>query len=600
MGLCKNRLWNLVNVSDRKQSDLPDIMAALTPHKNNLGHPEHKFCTLSKCQWAQMNSTSVKQLHKCGKCESEKHGMNDSRSAKNTEDSKLEPDGLSERAAGAGSRKKESRAGIDKETSCCQKQFPVELLETALELGKGTAWLCTGKSPKLGGPKDRYIAISHVWSDDTGVGVKDPGTVNACLFKFFAGIAHELGCKAVWWDALSIPYEPKARNKALNMMHANYANAEYTVVHDNYLLNFPLSDDGGPCLALVLSSWFTRGWTALELAMSKRVKVLFGNPVKGGPPVIKDLKSEVLAKSPSLASRAHWLATTLVQRLRKPVDNIGDLLAILSPRSTSWARDRTIIAALLAGVPDCDFTAGESIITSKVLEYVGKIPYTCLLHGKPTMRDREEYSWCAATLDDMPVDISTDIGGGTVSKTRALLEIDESGAVEGKWWCRAFRDEDDANKTQVYGNDLAAAVKVHVALCHWKRRLLLRYSDDKCDSALLVLPTSIIRAGPILKCRYIGAVVENPENPEEGEFWLTPDILCDPYPGDWCLWDVRLGGTDDGKHEMLAEKVPELMVEFGEGQNFVGDDNESVKGDDGDLEPEPSTQDDHESQQPPE
>ncbi|EHK40494.1 hypothetical protein TRIATDRAFT_185877, partial [Trichoderma atroviride IMI 206040] len=69
-------------------------------------------------------------------------------------------------------------------------------------------------------------------------------------------------------------HEPRARSKALNQMHANYANARYTVVHDSYLINFPWSDDGSPCLAIVLSTWFTRGWTALELAMSKRVKVL--------------------------------------------------------------------------------------------------------------------------------------------------------------------------------------------------------------------------------------------------------------------------------------------------------------------------------------
>jgi len=43
---------------------------------------------------------------------------------------------------------------------------------------------------------------------------------------------------------------------------------------------------------------------------------------------------------------------------------------------------RTIIAALLAGVPDCEFNAGESIITQSILDYLGKIPYVCLLYGK--------------------------------------------------------------------------------------------------------------------------------------------------------------------------------------------------------------------------
>ncbi|CAP60191.1 uncharacterized protein PODANS_1_5027 [Podospora anserina S mat+] len=66
----------------------------------------------------------------------------------------------------------------------------------------------------------------------------------------------------------------KARRLALNNMHENYANAEYTIIHDTDLVNFPWSDDGSPCITMILSTWFTRGWTALELFMSKRVLVL--------------------------------------------------------------------------------------------------------------------------------------------------------------------------------------------------------------------------------------------------------------------------------------------------------------------------------------
>ncbi|KAL8339741.1 hypothetical protein RB601_006043 [Gaeumannomyces tritici] len=540
MRICKNRLWNLVNVSDRKQGELPDIVAALDTYKESLRHDGHQFCTPNKCQWAQMNSTSVTQLHKCG------GGM------------------------------------------CRQAAFPVELLETALELGKCTAWLC--KSAKLSGPGDPYIAISHVWSDGTGAGVKDPGTVNACLLDFFADIAQELGCKAVWWDALSIPYEPGARSKALNKMHANYANAEYTIVHDNYLLNFTWRDDGSPCLALVLSAWFTRGWTALELSISKRVKVLFKSPdtSNGGNarPVIKDLDDDVLARGPGVASRAHWLATTLIHRLRKPIGNVGDLLAILSPRSTSWVRDRTAIAALLVGVPDCDFTLGESLITTKVLEYLGKIPHACLLHGKSTMRNRGEYSWCAATLDDMPVDSSSDLAGGPASESLSLLEIDEAGAAEGRWRCRALQCK-EVDKTKAYGNDLAAVVKVDIALQHWKRCLLLRHPFDRLDSkgslALLVIPMSIAKPGPILECRYIGAVVE---------YWgqFRGDPLSDPW-ADGFLSTVRLGGTDDGRAGMLSEEVQDLMGGWRSGADASAapqpdNTDESVHGDNDNGEPE--------------
>ncbi|CCC05557.1 hypothetical protein SMACR_09543 [Sordaria macrospora] len=453
--LCKNRLWNFVGVSDRKQSDLPAIVSAIK--SSGLDHREHESCTPSRCQSAHMDSTKITQLHKCG----------------------------------------------NNALKCTQKKFPVDLLETALEMGNSTAWLC--KTPKLSGSQDPYIAISHVWSDGTGVGLKDAGTVNTCLFDFFAKIAGQLECTAVWWDALSIPNEPKARSKALNMMHSNYANARHTVVHDNALINFPWDTDGSPCVALVLSTWFTRGWTALELSMSKSVKILFKNP-NGGEPIYKDLDTEVLAQSPGNTTRAHWLATTLVNKLRQPVRDVGDLLAILSARSTSWVRDRTVIAALLAGVPDCDFTKGESEITIKVLQYLGKIPYFCLLHGKPTMRNKGAFSWCAATLDDMPVDTSVDIGG---DKSGDLLAIDESGAVDGHWYCHTL-DSSSVKRLKPYGNDLAAVIKINVALSHWERCLLLHPSADRLDPlSLLVTPLAVNQEDGVVECRYIGTVVED-------------------------------------------------------------------------------------------
>lgn len=459
LGLCKNRLWNLVSVSDRKQSDLPDIISVLKAGNITFDQKGHGSCNPSKCQSAHLNSASVTQLHKC---------------------------------------KDEDRM------ICPQRKFPVELLERALELGNRTSWLCEGA--KLSGSHDPYIAISHVWSDGTGVGLKEAGTVNSCLFKFFADIADQLDCNAVWWDALSIPSESKARSKALNMMHRNYANAEHTVVHDTSLLNFPWKDDGSPCLALVLSTWFTRGWTALELSMSKSVKVLFKNPNENQPPfLLKDLDKDILAQGPGPTSRAHWLATTLVKKLRQPVADVGDLLAILSSRSTSWVRDRTVIAALLAGVPDCDFNLGESQITTKVLHYLGKIPYFCLLHGKPTMRNKGPYSWCAATLDDMPVDTSADLGG---NRSGDLLEIDESGAVDGYWYCHAL-DSSSAKALKAYGHDLAATVKVDVALAHWEHCLVLHPSAERHHAlSLLVIPLEANKKDGVLHCRYVGTVEE--------------------------------------------------------------------------------------------
>ncbi|KAK5994108.1 hypothetical protein PT974_07548 [Cladobotryum mycophilum] len=283
--ICKNRLWNLVNISDRKQSDLSDIVYALKRHKAVIGHEEHEFCTPSKCQLSHMDNTHAKQLHKC-----------------NQEESTAAP-GME--AKGSSKDVKNHMENTFKGGSCIQMEFPIELLETALKLGESTAWLCPTTQidsyvPRLSALNNSYMAISHVWSDGTGVGVKAAGTVNSCLFD------------ALWWDAISIPKERKAHSKALNKMQSVYANTNYTVVHDSYLLNFPWKNDSGLCLALVLSAWFTRGWTALELAVSKNVKVLFKDP-NSTIPLIKDLDADILAKSPVVSSRAHWLATTMIQ-----------------------------------------------------------------------------------------------------------------------------------------------------------------------------------------------------------------------------------------------------------------------------------------------
>lgn len=73
MALCKNRIWHLVNVSDRKEADLPDFISALEQvgkrsgrgSDNPFRHLGHEECTASKCRLSHINSTNVKQLHKC-------------------------------------------------------------------------------------------------------------------------------------------------------------------------------------------------------------------------------------------------------------------------------------------------------------------------------------------------------------------------------------------------------------------------------------------------------------------------------------------------------------------------------------------------------
>lgn len=239
--VCQNRIWKLVDASDRKQDDLADIVKALQSPggRSRLQQDGHELCTANKCQQAHKDAGDMQQLHKCSVNENEWHKCRD------------------------------------------HVKFPLEHLLTALEQEEDTAWHWPYQpsadwTPRLVRRGEKYMAISHVWGNGTGAGKKEPGLVNACLYNYFAGIAKEVGCTAIWWDVVSIPPTDNSgsRNKALNKMHHNYDKAACIVIHDKSLLELKWTDDGMPCLALVLSSWFTRAWTALELTSCQNRKMV--------------------------------------------------------------------------------------------------------------------------------------------------------------------------------------------------------------------------------------------------------------------------------------------------------------------------------------
>ncbi|RYO99772.1 hypothetical protein DL766_001475 [Monosporascus sp. MC13-8B] len=511
LSLCKYRFWNFVNLAERKQSDLPDLVNALTPRRQ-LQHEGHGSCAASRCQSSHQDSTKLDQLHKC-----------------------------------SGS-------------SCEQRMYPVEDLIEALELGTGTAW--SRRSPVLAATDDAYIAISHVWSDGTGVGRKEQGTVNSCLIDYFTRIAESLHCEGIWWDALSIPLKPEARSKALSQMNRNYANAQYTVVHDRYLLGIPFTDPATACLALVLSPWFARCWTALELFLSKKVKVLFKGPDQNTPD-IKDLDDDILAKHPGTVSRAHWLASSLVSRIRHAtIEYVDDIVAVLRPRSTSRMRDRTVIAALLADVPRCDMNRSEGEITCDIIAHLGAVPHSSLLHGKPTMRETGPFSWCPATLDDMPIDLCTDLDERQARKER-VIRVDEKGAVVGKWHVEVVTAKQIRNRRlEPHGEDISVVVHFYNALLHWENCLVLREraEDDMEAPALLVAAVQTDQADgvPLIDCRYVGAVRVSEDKAEEEED-ETADTEVSEQRRLACDAMIRIG-AENGRPDVAARTILEKWL----------------------------------------
>ncbi|KAJ5450846.1 hypothetical protein N7491_000028 [Penicillium cf. griseofulvum] len=67
---------------------------------------------------------------------------------------------------------------------------------------------------------------------------------------------------------------------------------------------------------IVMSPWFSRGWTALELKMSQKVHVIFNSP---NGPITKELDEDILyckEKSNHCVSREHEVARGILKRLR--------------------------------------------------------------------------------------------------------------------------------------------------------------------------------------------------------------------------------------------------------------------------------------------
>ena len=417
-GICAKRLWDLAYMAERAHRDLRPLMEVVktAPRPQSFEHTGHEVCTPEFCEFADENSTLKTQLHKCASAD------------------------------------------------CGSVRFLVEVLADIVIAGRQVAWQTAGNSNpvlldvtspqkmettgrKAAAPsearsnmfgsmsdsREHYIAISHVWSDGTGVGVRPAGEVNSCLVSYFFDVAHQLGCRGLWWDTVCIPPEKKARSIAINNMHENYSNAKHTVVHDEYLVRVDWADDGSPALALVLSPWFTRGWTALELSVSVSVKVIYRDPKDHTKQVLKDLDKDILAIGAS--RQGHSVASRLIEALRGRPRSLLDLLTLLSVRTTSWSRDRIAIAGLLARSKDVDYNDTRLLAIGKIISSYRIIEQTLLHLGHTTLIDKGTLSWCPANLLWGTQELWNHGG------SKMAAHIDQHGAVLSHWQFRVLDAE---------------------------------------------------------------------------------------------------------------------------------------------------------------
>ncbi|KAI1503890.1 hypothetical protein F5X99DRAFT_79265 [Biscogniauxia marginata] len=497
-GLCPNRLWNVALQTTYGVAELLPLTRIATEHRNAAQDGNHLNCTEQLCLYSHENSTIVKQAHKCpsstcgGELRFPSKTVNDM-FAKDLES-----------------------PGSPAFHKWCQSAWRIQP-------SAGSMALCD--------PSEPYLAISHVWRDGTGGGMKDAGMVNECLFAFFAKYATDLDCVGIWWDAICLPTGRNEKKRAMNIMLANYERAAVTIVHDRELLQCEWREDGSPAVALVLSAWFTRGWTAAELFASKShpVKVLFKNPIKDGPPVLKDLDTEILTSSRPWQSNAvdrgengherlhspprqgHFVATSILRQLRKgeTPPRLRDLLGLLRSRTTSWARDRLIIPGLMC-LPSFQFDSTASIpeITQQLITHFGEVQIRDLVHTEIPIAPHGPWSWCPPSVFDLG-----QTRDAFTNDPSMMCFINKNGILRCKLNAVQLLDEDMIIPC---GSHSAVLYRTSVALANRGHCVLLLDPWPKTGRGfgqmqfLLANPVGVDPPGAdgisVLKCRWVGGV----------------------------------------------------------------------------------------------
>lgn len=454
--LCPNRIWHVGSRLQQWETELCALLQDLVNTfpvslKEAAEHEDHSSCTYDYCEFSSRNFVAVQQYHERGPLEGD----------------------LGE----AEVRKRHGKSSI-----CLPLRglFREDALIEAVKRKGHTAWAFDGLK-MLPHPRP-FMAVSHVWSDGTGVGAWGPGKVNGCLFDYFKDIAQSFQCEGIWWDTVCIPQDSASRSDALNIMHLNYQYARITLVHDRFLRKLPFENPQTACSAIILSSWFSRGWTALELAKSQKVKVAFKD-------CIKDLDEDILSKVEDS------VAAEMIRRLRKEnISTIQGLLETLGPRHTSWLRDRATISGLLTGINIAphDGDIFQRNIYQDILRKMGRISYGHLFHTSATMSSG--FNWCPTNLFQMPQD-SED----------PKLSITKSGEVIGTW--TVIPPEQIPQDACIWGiSHPLTEARLHHALEQEGNRhvLLVNPADNDIRRGLLVRVLRQRPQDPTFKCKFVG------------------------------------------------------------------------------------------------
>lgn len=126
---------------------------------------------------------------------------------------------------------------------------------------------------------DRYVAISHVWSD--GMGNAQENSLPLCQLSQIQRLVNELYGSdepiPFWIDTLCVPLVKRYRNMAITRMSRTYRDADKVLVLDLSLRRVSLSSPLECIMHIRVSPWATRLWTFQEGVLAKQVYFRFSN-----------------------------------------------------------------------------------------------------------------------------------------------------------------------------------------------------------------------------------------------------------------------------------------------------------------------------------
>lgn len=196
-------------------------------------------------------------------------------------------------------------------------------------------------------------------------------------------------------------------------MLENFERAKYVIVHDEELVNLPYPGEESASMAIILSTWFTRSWTAAELWATRKkrntVKVIFkGKDFNNPVPFLVNLDEMlhntrfIMDETKSFPTLAYINASNIIKGLRSDVTDLRGLFHILRTRSTAWQKDRLMVAGMMA-MRQNKFKGLISTLelTRDILLSYEEIPITAVFHGQMPMKRHGAWSWCPPVLFDL-------------------------------------------------------------------------------------------------------------------------------------------------------------------------------------------------------